>query len=255
MATKSERLTVLSEAEQFALYGLPDFDDGQRRQFFSFTEEERSLVFNRQGIHAQVHCALQLGYFKAKHAFFGFSWEETEEDRIFLVRRYFNDQVLAPQTITKYEQYTQRSIIAALFGYRLWSTEFLPQLAHRAALAVRRDVTPGFLVVELTTYLHEQKIVRPGHTTVQTLVSEALSAERQRLATLLNELLDESAKHALGQLLVREDTLSGLAVLKQDAKHFGYRQMILERQKLPLWIPYIGSPKLFCPSSRYPNKT
>jgi hypothetical protein len=28
-ATKSERLAVLSDAEQFALYGLPDFDDGQ----------------------------------------------------------------------------------------------------------------------------------------------------------------------------------------------------------------------------------
>ena len=27
MTTKSERLTVLSDAEQEALYGLPDFDD------------------------------------------------------------------------------------------------------------------------------------------------------------------------------------------------------------------------------------
>jgi len=30
MPAKSERLTILSEAEQFALYGLPDFDDRQR---------------------------------------------------------------------------------------------------------------------------------------------------------------------------------------------------------------------------------
>ncbi len=29
MATKSKRLAVLSDAEQFALYGLPDFDDKQ----------------------------------------------------------------------------------------------------------------------------------------------------------------------------------------------------------------------------------
>jgi len=35
----------------------------------------------------------------------------------------------------------------------------------------------------------------------------------------------------IDQLLIREDTLSGLAALKQDAKHFGYRQMILERKK------------------------
>lgn len=30
MTTKSERSTVLSDAEQEALYGLPDFDDAQR---------------------------------------------------------------------------------------------------------------------------------------------------------------------------------------------------------------------------------
>jgi|GEM_PF-2739317 len=29
MTAKSERLTVLSDAEQEALYGLPDFDDAQ----------------------------------------------------------------------------------------------------------------------------------------------------------------------------------------------------------------------------------
>jgi hypothetical protein len=30
--TKSERLAVLPDAEQYALYGLPDFDDGQRSE-------------------------------------------------------------------------------------------------------------------------------------------------------------------------------------------------------------------------------
>jgi hypothetical protein len=43
--------------------------------------------------------------------------------------------------------------------------------------------------------------------------------------------LDESAKAALGQLLVRDDTLSQLAALKQDAKDFGWRQMAREREK------------------------
>ena len=44
-------------------------------------------------------------------------------------------------------------------------------------------------------------------------------------------MLGEADKLALQQLLVREDTLSGLAALKQDAKHFGYHMMLMERQK------------------------
>ena len=72
---KSERLTVLSEAEQEALYGLPDFDDAQRLEYLAMTETELALVSNRPGLHAQVYCILQIGYFRAKHAFFRFAWE------------------------------------------------------------------------------------------------------------------------------------------------------------------------------------
>jgi hypothetical protein len=37
MIAKSERLAVLSQGEQYALYGLPDFDDGQRLSYLALT--------------------------------------------------------------------------------------------------------------------------------------------------------------------------------------------------------------------------
>ncbi len=231
MATASKRLTVLSEAEQFALYGLPDFDDGQQLEYLSLSEVELALASRRPSLHAQVYCALQIGYFKAKHAFFRFTWDEAETDRAFVLTRYFNDQAFEPTAITKHEHYTQRVLIAEWFGYRLWSAEFLPPLAQQATQIVRRDVTPGFIVAELLAWLSKHKIVRPGYTTLQTLISEALSAERRRLGDLLDEVLDGAAKAALAQLLVRDDTLSELAALKQDAKDFGWRQMARERAK------------------------
>jgi hypothetical protein len=128
VATKNKLLTVLSDAEQFALYGLPDFDDGQRLEFLSLTEVELALACCRTGLHAQVCCALQIGYFKAKHAFFRFTWDEVQEDRAFVLTRYFNDQAFEPHAITKHEHYTQRAMIAELLGYRLWSADFSPQL-------------------------------------------------------------------------------------------------------------------------------
>jgi Domain of unknown function (DUF4158) len=70
MTTKNKLLSVLSDAEQEALYGLPDFDDGQRLEFLSLSETELALASSRPGLHTQVHCLLQIGYFKAKHAFF-----------------------------------------------------------------------------------------------------------------------------------------------------------------------------------------
>ena len=44
----NERLTILSEAEKTALYGIPDFDDFQRVEFFAMTDTERSLALGRK---------------------------------------------------------------------------------------------------------------------------------------------------------------------------------------------------------------
>ena len=42
-----KRLTILSDAEKVALYGLPDFDDFQRVEFLAMTDAERTLAGGR----------------------------------------------------------------------------------------------------------------------------------------------------------------------------------------------------------------
>lgn len=200
-------------------------------EFLSLSESELALVSCRPSLHAQIYCALQIGYFKAKRAFFRFDWCDVEDDSAFVLSRYFNGEPFEPESITKHEYYSQRERIVLLFSYRLWATNYLPQLMQQAEQIVRRDVTPGFVATELIVWLNEQKIVRPGYTTLQELISNVLSTERQRLGNLLLDELDDSARTALVQLLVRDDTLSKLAGLRQDAKDFRWRQMKLEREK------------------------
>ena len=64
-----------------------------------------------------------------------------EYDGAFVLSRYFNGEAFERKEITDHEHYTQRGLIADLFGYRLWSTEFLPQLgaASGADYAPRCD--------------------------------------------------------------------------------------------------------------------
>ncbi|MDD2466279.1 MAG: Tn3 family transposase [Desulfobulbus sp.] len=247
MAGKNKLLTVLSEAEQYALYGLPDFDDAQRLEYLALSETELALASSRPGLHAQIYCVLQIGYFKAKHTFFRFDWNEVEDDCAFVLSRYFHGETFERKLITQYEHYTQRERVAGLFGYRLWKADFLPQLGKQATQTVRRDVTPGFVAAELIVWLGEHKIIRPGYTTLQELISKTLSAERQRLSGLLAEALEDETKVALSQLLVRDDTLSQLAALKQDAKSFGWRQMAREREKRALLEPLYRIAKVLLP--------
>jgi TnpA family transposase len=231
MTSKNKLLTILSEAEQYALYGLPDFDDFQRLEYLALTESELSLAVSRPGLHAQAYCILQIGYFKAKHAFFRFNWNDVEEDFSFVLNRYFNDELFKRKEITKHEHYTQCRHIAKLFGYRPWSSDFLAKLSQQATQVVRRDVTPGFVAAELIVWLNDNKIIRPGYTTLQHLISETLSAERRRIGNIISAVLNERAIDELKQLITRDETISELTVLRQDAKDFRWRQMTREREK------------------------
>jgi TnpA family transposase len=245
----NERLTILSEAEKTALYGIPGFDDFQRVEFFAMTEAERSLALQRRGIFKQVYCLLQIGYFKAKQAFFQFSLDDVPpEDVMFLLQRYFPGETLTVEPLNTREYYAQRREIVALFGYRLWTDNDLPALRDKATLLARTDVTPTFLLAELMMFLIGQRIVRPGYSTLQTIIRGALSAERERVEQLVEAALTDATREVLQQLLVHESTLSDLAALKQDAKSFRYRQMGLERQKRLTLAPLYAIAKALLPS-------
>jgi hypothetical protein len=140
---KSERLAVLTPAEQDAIYGLPDFDDTQRLEYLGLTEVELSLACNHAGTHYQAWCILQIGYFKAKQTFFRFTWGDAPEDLAFVLSRYFPGQALEPNPISTREHYAQSALIAKLFNYRLWSGEFQGHLVRQAEQLARRDVTPS----------------------------------------------------------------------------------------------------------------
>jgi hypothetical protein len=249
-------LSVLSDAEQLALYGQPDFDDFQRAEYCALNEAERSLVQRRKGLAEQIFRMVQIVYFKAKHAFFSAKLNEIpQEDIDFLLQRYFPGRLWQPHPIDEDEVYRQRNHIVALFGYRLWSDKFSSSVKERAAQSALREVAPTFILTELLAWLQQEKTVRPGYTTLQTLISEALSAERARLGNLLEAALDDTAISALQRLLVRENALSELAVIKQDPKDFGYRMMVKERAKRATLEPLYGIAKALLRRSRSPSRT
>ena len=93
MRASNKQLTILSEAEKAALYESPDFDDEQRLSFLNLTPAEQALVRNRANLSAQVHCALQIGYFKSMHMFFPIHWDEVQEDTDFIMQEYFPEHI------------------------------------------------------------------------------------------------------------------------------------------------------------------
>ena len=80
MLPQDKRLSIMSDLEEFAFYGFPDFDDEQRLNYFAFTPEEWEVILQATSLEAQVYACLQMGYFKAKHIFFRFSLHKVPQD-------------------------------------------------------------------------------------------------------------------------------------------------------------------------------
>ena len=98
-----------------------------------------------------------------------------------------------PQPIRANEHYAQRDQIAGLFGYRLWAETDRAEVAGKAGVLARRDVTATFILTELLALLTARRIVRPGYTTLQAIIGEVLMAERRRLEHLVEGALDKAA--------------------------------------------------------------
>ena len=168
------------------------------------------------------------------------SWESVPvEDAEFIAKNYLNGQI-DKSPLTKHEIYTQREQIMELLGYKLCSKNDEIYLSAYLSQTVKRCVNIKFILAELLAYLNKYKIVRPGYSTLQKIISKTLQSERVRLGALIIGSQDKETEVALKQLLIRDNTLLELAALKQDAKNFKYHMMKTECRKLaaikPLYL-------------------
>jgi TnpA family transposase len=212
---KYEGLTILSDEEKLVFYELPDFDDEQRVRYFIFDENELDLIFRCKEFHAQVYCAVQIGYFKAKNMFFKFQLNSIpKEDVHFLLNQYFNNKQLSSFNITKNAYYFQQKEICRIFGYTLWANPDLTIVAEQSNKIVRKDATPKFILNELFAFLKKQKIVRPGYTTLQTIVSKTLVNEKNRIKKCLDMHLKDEYKKQFQELIKMDLEIKKHTILK-----------------------------------------
>jgi hypothetical protein len=73
---RPKRLYILENREIDDLYGLPRFTPDERQLYFTLTAAEQAVCRRFRSLPSQLSFILQLGYFKAKHLFFTFTFAE-----------------------------------------------------------------------------------------------------------------------------------------------------------------------------------
>ena len=162
MRARDKNLTVLSETEWLALYGLPDFDDFQRAEYFALTDDELALVHAPEPARTgPVPVADRL--FQGQTGLLQLSpWPRCRKRTSTSWCSAISRTGVFASTSRKAEYYLQRNDIAALFGYRLWSDSHASLLMAKAAQVALRDLAPAFILTELIAFLNHERSSVPA---------------------------------------------------------------------------------------------
>jgi hypothetical protein len=228
-----DRLKILEDDEIEELYGRPRFSHEERLHFFSLSPEERALADCHYNLANRVLFILQTGYFKARSLFFTFELDEVQDDARHVLRQYyphFQDAEVGARSLKQTRHAQQRKILD-LYGYRACRGKTRAALMEKASQTVRISAKPVFLFRALFQYLESRRIVVPGYSFLQDVVSQALAAERTRLTSILEEQLSEDAAELLDALYTDRDGMYAITPLKHDPKDFSLHEMKREIER------------------------
>lgn len=226
----SKRLRILEPSEIEALYGRPQFTPDERSLYFTLTSVERMARYDFRSLSSQLAFILQLGYFKAKRLFFPIVFSESTDDIAAILTLHFPQTPASEWTLpSKPTILKQRAAILHLFQYRLCLAGERQRLRLRARQAAQLSSKPIYIFRELLQLLTEQRIVAPGYTVLQDIVSQAVTFEQQRLSAILKAALTPTETNALDQLLT-DDTDGPYAITQLKREPADFRLMAMRQE-------------------------
>ena len=150
---------------------------------------------------------------------------------MFIINNYFPKVPFPKKQINRNHHYDNQKIILKHLKFKPYSTKVRIRLEQHAKKLAKRHVYPRFIFDELLSYCQQLNMVRPAYSRMQTIVSNALKHERNRVTRIIDRLLDRRAKSELDALLNTEDSFYQITLLKKDPKDFITREMRSEVNK------------------------
>lgn len=231
MPKNTKRLSILDPDEVQELFGLPCLSDDERDFYFSLDQDEHQILASLRNVNSKILFLLQLGYFKASHQFFVFSFQEVSSDLHYIVRRYFSQEKIPKTVPSKNTRLSQQKMILRSKNYRSFGTKEYQLLYDKAKQLSKIHAQFRFLLTELLRILDAEQIILPGYSTFQKIIGLVTQGEQKRLQACLQEQVPQSVKVALNNLLTTDGSFYQLTALKKRAKDFKLKQIRQEIRK------------------------
>lgn len=225
-----ERIKILTNSEIHEIYGFPVFTDDDREIYFSLTEMEKNELNSLSSFSSKIYFNLQLGYFKSKKLFFNPENYDTNDDILFILKNNFGIETKhSAINVPKVNKKRCHDKILSLFDYQVCNNKFKSELLKKSNQISSVYSDPVYIFRQIINYLEFNRITLPGYTTLQDIVSKAMTFEKKRTENMINKIPSEIKIELAGLLL--NNSLYEVTLLKKEPKDFSYSQMKLEIKK------------------------
>jgi len=248
MSSNTQRIRLLNEYEVKAIYSLPCFTEAERHHYFALNLTEEAEL---KGPHfpSRIHFILQLGFFRAKHLLFDFTFRAVRDDVKYVITRYFPAEKIPKILPSRNSLASNNQHILALNHFIPYSKKIKKRIDEKLSQSIRHMNNPMEMLRELLQFMEHEKIVLPSYSTLQDLIGEAIMAEEKRLNDCVTHRVTKKTTILIDRLFtIKEDeAFYDLTLLKHYPKNFNFKMIQAELSKHKSYYPLYRFAKRFLP--------
>ena len=221
MKTKRQgRIQILTVDEIRELYQRPEFNQAEREEYFSLDEKLLQCIGAMSKIETRLYFILFMGYFRVKPVFPMIHLKDVEKDVSYICKTYFPNEKPQFTPLTKSTRSRLTQQVLELLGFKSLTSESKKSLITRLQDVATIYTNPRYMLDECLAFFGQQRIALPGYSTIQTLITNALSSERMRTEQILSQQMPEETLNRLQAIMNDKSLLNSLSAFKGSARNF-----------------------------------
>ncbi|QOI95944.1 Tn3 family transposase [Aeromonas salmonicida] len=218
--TRQSRIQILKPDEIDELYRRPEFSQAQREEYFSLDDQTLEHIRTMVKLETRIYFILFIGYFRSKPVIPKFHLKDVRQDVRYICQTYFSGAKPQYTALAKATRSRLINQVIALLGFEPLTPVITDSLTARLQDVATIYTDPRYMFDECLAFFGQQRIALPAYTSVQTLVTQALSAERQRTEQILSREMSEVTVRKLQGIMANKGLLNSLSGYKGSARGF-----------------------------------
>ncbi len=222
---KTKRIHILSADEIKELYDRLVFNPAEREEYFTLDGDVLGMLYDLDKFEIKLYLIILIGYFRAKPVVPKFTLRDVKEDVNYICKTYFPDKKPKYSAIGKSTRFKLVDKMLSILGFRKLVKQQQKELVKRLRDIATICSYPDYMFDECLVFFGQKRIGLAGYTTLQDIITEALTAERQRTERILSKHMTDITHQRLKKILNTKGALNSLSVYKGSAKDFTPREL------------------------------